>query len=418
MDVGERPIESISVYVLCVRSGRRLYRNVVVAGCLYRRQPKGVEQTFSFLFLFRVVDLLVGHRLISDVEDKIPTRRIQQGYLETSCSLNEIEVGQKAAMFHRKRHHHHQPQHSRPVVANRQPDPAVVVVVDASTAPPIESCENTTEMKRYSEPSPIGPDIEMPDSRGLPSKNESDFVAELSAFRRRCTSPVCATAVELAAGMVEGFRLPDHSPSPVRKQVGSPVSGRSLSAASPENNNTTSSSSSSPSSSLTGLFRRKRSPMDLSSQSFHFKSSTSSSPTPTTKPSTPPKPQRLHAGIGSSNSSGGNSEPKGRSLSPMPSGNLLAAMVINSIQSAVLDVGQSASERQSRKANSTASQHQHHRHHYHHHQEHLHPLPQLVINAKSEGLASSEPTSPSQLPDLRQTYFSSLIPFALIQKFI
>lgn len=80
----------------------------------------------------------------------------------------------------------------------------------------------------------------------------------------------------------------------------------------------------------------------------------------------------------------------------MPSGNLLASMVMNSIHSAVLDVGQSASEHQSRKASSSAAA-AHQRHHNQHH----HPLPQLVINAKSDVLATSEPTSPSPLTDPR-----------------
>lgn len=282
-------------------------------------------------------------------------------------------------MFHRKRHHHHQPQHSRgAAVANRQADPSI--------SDPHQTVENETPgMKQHSEPSPVGPDFENEPAAHSSSRTETD--SDFSHFRRRCTSPVCATAVELAAGMVDGFRLPDHSPSPVRKQMSSPVSGRSLSAASPESgSNATSSSSSSPSSSLTGLFRRKRSPMDLSSQSFHFKTSSS---LPSTKPSTPPKPQRLDAGTYP-----GSAEHKGRSLSPMPSGNLLASMVINSIHSAVLDVGQSASEHQSRKASSTVP-------HHRHHNQHNHPLPQLVINAKSDELATSEPTSPS-LTDSRQ----------------
>lgn len=284
-------------------------------------------------------------------------------------------------MFHRKRHHHHQ--HSRPAVANRQTE---------------ENDTSEAGSKRHSEPAAVGADIEPLESSSQSSKigqiESTDLGVEFSAFRRRCTSPICATTVEMAASMVEGFRLPNHSPSPVRKQVGVSLPGRSLSAASPENNNTHTSLTSSPSS-LGGLFRRKRSPMDLSSQSFHSKSPTSSGTE--LKPSTPPKPQRLntHGGGG-----GGPVEPKGRSLSPMPSGNHLAAMVMNSIHSAVLDVGQSASERQSRKANTL-----------HHHSspqpQQQQPLPQLVINAKSsECLAiSSEPTSP--FADPRQPFLIS-----------
>ncbi|KZS08497.1 Protein vav-like protein [Daphnia magna] len=271
-------------------------------------------------------------------------------------------------MFHRKRHHHHQ--HSRPAVANRQTE---------------GNDTNAAELKRRSEPASVGVDIEPTESPSSSYSSKSghieptDLGAELSAFRRRCTSPVCATTVEMAAGMVEGFRLPDHSPSPVRKQHGTCVPGRSLSAASPENNNTHTSLTSSPSS-LTGLFRRKRSPMDLSSQSFHSKSPSSSGAAQ--KPSAPPKPQRLNA-HGNSGGSGGTVEPKGRSLSPMPSGNLLAAMVMNSIHSAVLDVGQSASERQSRKANSASHQNQEHpqQHHPLQQQQQQQPLPHLVINA-------------------------------------
>ena len=300
-------------------------------------------------------------------------------------------------MFHRNRHHHHQPQHSRPAGANRQ---AADLAAPTTTATVNQPHENPAAgMKRHSQPAPhatraaIGPDMDMESSRRTAHllKAESDFGSEMSAVRRRCTSPVCATAVELAAGMVDGFRLPDHSPSPVRKQVGNPAQGRSLSAASPENNNTTSSTSSS----LTGLFRRKRSPMDLSSQSFNIKSSPSSF----VKPLTAPKPQRLDAG-----SSGfGNVEPKGRSLSPMPSGNLLAAMVMNSLHSAVLDVGQSASERQSRKVSSAALLHHQQRHHVNQTQQRQ--LPQLVVSAKSDDLDSNEPTSPSQLSDPRQISF-------------
>jgi hypothetical protein len=255
---------------------------------------------------------------------------------------------------------------------------------------------NTAGSKRHSEPAAVGVDIEPPESSSSHSSKagqveSSDLGAELSAFRRRCTSPVCSTTVEMAASMVEGFRLPDHSPSPVRKQVGVSLPGRSLSAASPENNNTHTSLTSSPSS-LGGLFRRKRSPMDLSSQSFHSKSPSSASGTEL-KPMTPPKPQRLNThGVSSGSVS---VEQKGRSLSPMPSGNLLAAMVMNSIHSAVLDVGQSASERQSRKANTL---------HHHNQPQQQQPLPQLVINAKSsECLAiSSEPTSP--FSDPRQSF--------------
>lgn len=284
-------------------------------------------------------------------------------------------------MFHRKRHHHHQ--HSRPAVANRQPE---------------GNDTNLDGLKRHSEPASVGVDIEPTESSSSHSsktgqQDSADLGAELSAFRRRCTSPVCATAVEMATGMVEGFRLPDHSPSPVRKQLGTCVPGRSLSAVSPENNNTHTSLTSSPSS-LTGLFRRKRSPMDFSSQSFHSKSPSSCGTIQ--KPSAPLKPQRLDA-HGTSGGSCGTMEPKGRSLSPMPSGNLLAAMVMNSIHSAVLDVGQSASERQSRRANSAS--HQNREHQQQHQQQ---PLPHLVINAKStECLAiGSEPTSP--LADPRQ----------------
>lgn len=242
-------------------------------------------------------------------------------------------------MFHRKRHHHHQPQqHSRPAVANRQAaDLGRVEEIVPVGWPPVVT----------------GPDPEM-ESDTHPSKIEAVLLeSEKKNLRRRATSPECATVVELGSVMDHDFRMPNHSPSPVRKQVGSPVQGRSLSAA--ENNN----ASSSTSSALTGLFRRKRSPMDLSSQTFHFKAS-SSSPSPSAKPATPPKPQRLSATSPYARNNGG-LEPKGRSLSPMPSGNILAAMVMNSIQSAVLDVGQSVSERQSRKANSTASQHQQYR---------------------------------------------------------
>lgn len=335
-------------------------------------------------------------RLVSDVGDKtrdstdslFPRRRKIQNKLHDENNNKKKGAAAAAdddAMFHRKRHHHHQ--HSRPAVANRQTE---------------ENDTNEVGSKRHSEPAAVGVDIE-PRESSSPSRSlksghieSTDLGTELSAFRRRCTSPICATTVEMAASMVEGFRLPNHSPSPVRKQVGVSLPGRSLSAASPENNNTHTSLTSSPSS-LGGLFRRKRSPMDLSSQSFHSKSSPSSSVSEL-KPSTAPKPQRLNTH--GSGGGGGPVEPKGRSLSPMPSGNHLAAMVMNSIHSAVLDVGQSASERQSRKANTL-----------HHHNapqpQQQQPLPQLVINAKSsECLAiSSEPTSP--FADPRQPFLIS-----------
>ncbi len=135
--------------------------------------------------------------------------------------------------------------------------------------------------------------------------------------------------------------------------------------------------------------------MELSSQSFNFKSSSSS---PFVKPTTAPKPQRLDTGLFGS----GNMEPKGRSLSPMPSGNLLAAMVMNSLHSAVLDVGQTMGERQSR--NSTVPNHQQRTKQPSQSQQY--PLPQLLVNAKSgDDLASNEPTSPSLLSDSRQFYF-------------
>lgn len=221
-------------------------------------------------------------------------------------------------------------------------------------------------------------------------RSEPESGLDVPIFRRRCTSPVCSKTIELAAGMVgigtDNFR---HSPSPVRKVVSSPSSARSLSAAEKD----------SPSSSLTGLFRRKRSPMELSSQSFNVKSQPTS-PGPSLKTQGPGKPQRLNTTY---------EHPKGRSLSPMPTGNMLAAMVMSSIQSAVLDVGQSSGERQSRKTNhqkksvtsaTTSPTHQKRR------------LPRFVLNADPSDSSSSETSSSEPgSPDLRQLPLSYSLPY-------
>lgn len=248
-------------------------------------------------------------------------------------------------MFHRKRHHHHHhPRSNSSSRANPESDPTPTDLDNGS------------------------------------SSLSSQYTLQTPTVRRRSTSPVCPKTVELAAAAVEpsasAFRMPDHSPSPVRRHlIGGSQSPRGF-----ENNVNSSSMPSfpsSPSSSLTGLFRRKRSPMELAaSQSFSAGKSNSSSPS---KPLPPPKPHRLNA---SSAAMGEGGEPlKGRSLSPLPSSHMLTAKMIGSIHSVSLDLGQSHGDSTNKKTK-------------------VQQLPTLVLNAAN--FSNSEPTSPSISRETRQ----------------
>lgn len=284
-------------------------------------------------------------------------------------------------MFHRKRQHLHNQQQQQLQQQQQQ-------MLGRQSAE--ATSDDPTGSKPYADAFPFssGAKSDAEDSVSPPQRHHrtgSESGLDVPIFRRRCTSPVFPKTIEVAAGMVgigtEGFR---HSPSPVRKVFSNPSSARSLSAAEKD----------SPSSSLSGLFRRKRSPMELSSQSFNVKSQPTS-PGPSIKPQVPSKTQRLNTTY---------EHPKGRSLSPMPTGNMLAAMVMSSIQSAVLDVGQSSGERQSRKTNhqkktavSATTSPTRRR------------LPRFVLNADPNESSSSETSSSEPgSPDARQSSEFSL----------
>ena len=259
-------------------------------------------------------------------------------------------------MFHRKRHHHHQ-RSSNPAAVSSSSRPADLQVNGPAASSALS--DYTGQQASFLQQQELAPPALPP---------------------RRSTSPVCPRAVELAtAAATEGatFRLPDHSPSPVRRQVGGfPVRSQ---AASPESGGSGGAgmTSSPSSSSLTGLFRRKRSPMELvTSQSFSYKSASSPS-----KPAVPPKPHRLVA-------SSSTDEPKGRSPSPLPSGNMLTAMIMGTIHSAGLDMSQGQGEQQQQEQGTD--------------QKRANNLPTLVLNAAAGQSARSEPVSPSLLHDPRQ----------------
>lgn len=224
-------------------------------------------------------------------------------------------------MFHRKRHQHHnqqlqqqQQQQPKPQMPSQQhlrsssvgsrstsDSNASLIVLD-------DSVGDSTSLQ-------VGQLATMDDDIGVGSavvanprsSSNSLKLMTIEGFRRRSTSPVCPKAVHMAA--TEPFGLSsDHSP--VRKPKSSPASPARVANHSSLTSPDTHSSSSS--SSLTGLFRRKaRSPFELSSsQSFSLP---------------PPRPHRNHH-VSSTNHSTQNSgyhpsavlEPKGRSLSPLP----------------------------------------------------------------------------------------------------
>lgn len=255
-------------------------------------------------------------------------------------------------MFHRKRHHHHQ------------------------RSGPAAGSNSRSDLETNRLPSdPSAMSRALLDYSGQQQAGGQADLAPPAIPPRRSTSPVCPRTVELAASVLSDGALgvPDHSPSPIRRQPGNcPLPPRSQ-AASPESGMSSSPSSSS----LTGLFRRKRSPMELvASQSFTAKSST---PSPS-KPLPPPRPHRLVA----SNST---DEPKGRSPSPLPSANMLAAMVMGAIYSTGLDVSQGEEQQDSEQQSSQR-------------RANAHNLPTLTLNAGKP--SRSEPVSPSRLHDPRQ----------------
>lgn len=121
------------------------------------------------------------------------------------------------------------------------------------------------------------------------------------------------------------------------------------------------------------------------------------------KPLPPPKPQRLKAysSLGATTGScddGGGEHLKGRSLSPLPSSNMMAVKRMGSIHSVSLDLSQaSGSTERIRKYNVA------------------HQLPALVLNnlaaiSDATKSSSSEPASPSlQRVDSRQSKHFELI---------
>ena len=226
-------------------------------------------------------------------------------------------------MFHRKRHHNHTQQRQQQQQQQQQePKPQMPSqqhlrsssVGSRSTSDSNASLIVMDDTIGDSTSSQVGQLTATDNGMGSTivakpgSSSNSLKLMTIEGFRRRSTSPVCPKTVQMAAQ--EAFRLSSEH-SPVRKPKSSPASparatNHSL-ATSPDTH------SSSSSSSLTGLFRRKaRSPFELSaSQSFSLP---------------PPRPHRNHH-VSSANNSTQNSgyhactvlEPKGRSLSPLPS---------------------------------------------------------------------------------------------------
>lgn len=236
-------------------------------------------------------------------------------------------------MFHRKRHHH--------------TDPAARSDSADNTAAAAAAAQDTTQSPR-------------------PSRNRA---SDQTDFHRH-TSPVCVDAVKFASSMMAENGRPITEKHSFRTSHNTPSQSP---ARSPENV---------PSSTLTGLFRRKKNPLDNTAAGSVAAAAGVSASTSASfndklrapKPIPPPKPRSLNA-----------AEFKGRSLSPLPSANVLTSMAVLPLQSVVFDVSQLE-----RKSNAY--------------------LPVLVLSSERD--SSSQPSSPTKSHDLRQN-LSTIITFII-----